>query len=106
MAVPLAPGNADEHKAKFFRVLERLRTPGLATERKVFRPPQAFALANGLAAALRRLDRHVVFMDEITDYYEAGAAPRRRARRYRVRAVFRPGSTSRTEGGRSSRIAT
>ena len=24
VAVPLAPGNADEHKAKFFRVLERL----------------------------------------------------------------------------------
>jgi acyl-CoA synthetase (AMP-forming)/AMP-acid ligase II len=67
VAVPLAPGNADEHKAKFFRVLERLHAPCLATERKVFDRLKAFALANDLAAALRRLDRHVVFMDEITD---------------------------------------
>jgi hypothetical protein len=51
-AVPLAPGNADEHKAKFFRVLARLPSPTLATERKVFdrfapmpgqRPRAAFA---------------------------------------------------------------
>ena len=72
VAVPLAPGNADEHKAKFFRVLERLRAPHLATERKVFERLKAYAAANDLAAALARLDRHVVFMDEITDISRPG----------------------------------
>ncbi len=72
VAVPLAPGNADEHKAKFFRVLDRLRSPCLATERKAFDRLKAYALGNGLAASLARLDRHVVFMDEITDLARPG----------------------------------
>jgi len=72
VAVPLAPGNADEHKAKFFRVLDRLRAPRLATERKVFDRLKAFADANELGASLRRLDGHVVFMDEITDVAKPG----------------------------------
>ena len=72
VAVPLAPGNADEHKAKFFRVLDRLRAPCLATERKVYHRLQSFALANDLTAQVSRLDRHVVFMDEITDISEPG----------------------------------
>ena len=72
VAVPLAPGNADEHKAKFFRVLDRLSAPRLATERRAFDRLKAFALANDLGASLRRLDRHVVFMDEITDVAKPG----------------------------------
>ncbi len=72
VAVPLAPGNADEHKAKFFRVLDRLRSPCLATERKAFDRLKAYALGNGLAASLARLDRRVVFMDEITDIARPG----------------------------------
>ena len=72
VAVPLAPGNADEHKAKFFRVLERLHSPSVATERKVYDRLQAYALANDLAVSLARLDGHVVFMDEITDIAKPG----------------------------------
>ena len=72
VAVPLAPGNADEHKAKLFRVLDRLRSPRLATERKTFDRLKAYALGNSLAASLARLDRHVVFMDEITDFARPG----------------------------------
>lgn len=72
VAVPLAPGNAEEHKAKFFRVLDRLRSPCLATERKVFDRLKAFALANDREYSLRRLDQHVVFMDEITDIAKSG----------------------------------
>ena len=72
VAVPLAPGNAEEHKAKFFRVLDRLRSPCLATERKVFDRLKAFAHANDLESSLRRLDRHVVYMDEITDIAKPG----------------------------------
>ena len=72
VAVPLAPGNADEHKAKFFRVLDRLSAPHLATERKVFERLKAYAQANDLAASLARLDRHVLFMDEVTDFASPG----------------------------------
>jgi acyl-CoA synthetase (AMP-forming)/AMP-acid ligase II len=72
IAVPLAPGNADEHKAKFFRVLDRLHAPHLATERKVFERLSAYAAANGLADVLDRLHRRVVFMDEITDISRPG----------------------------------
>jgi acyl-CoA synthetase (AMP-forming)/AMP-acid ligase II len=72
VAVPLAPGNADEHKAKFFRVVDRLRSPCLATERKVYDRLKAYALANDLAASLARVDGRVVFMDEITDIARPG----------------------------------
>ncbi|MFO1323460.1 MAG: non-ribosomal peptide synthetase [Burkholderiales bacterium] len=66
-AVPLAPGNADEHKAKFFRVLARLAQPTLATERKVFDRLRAYADDNGLAERVAQLERHTVFLDEISD---------------------------------------
>jgi acyl-CoA synthetase (AMP-forming)/AMP-acid ligase II len=65
--VPLAPGNADEHKAKFFRVLARLPSPTLATERKVYERLRAYAHDNGLAQALARLDKRTVLLDEIAD---------------------------------------
>jgi len=67
VAVPLAPGNADEHKAKFFRVLARLPSPTLATERKVFDRLRAFANENGLADRIARLERSTVFLDEVSD---------------------------------------
>ena len=67
VAVPLAPGNADEHKAKFFRVLARLPSATLATERKVFDRLRTYAADNGLADRLARLERHTVFLDEISD---------------------------------------
>jgi len=72
VAVPLAPGNADEHKAKFFRIVDRLHSPRLATERKVYDRLKAFALANDLATSLARLDGHVVFLDEITEITRSG----------------------------------
>jgi len=72
VAVPLAPGNADEHKAKFFRVLARLDTPVLATERKVFDRLRAFAQENGLADEVAHLERHTVFLDEIADVSASG----------------------------------
>ncbi len=74
VAVPLAPGNADEHKAKFFRVLARLPKPVLATERKVMERLRAFALENDGAAALARLEGRVVYLDEIADVERPGTA--------------------------------
>jgi acyl-CoA synthetase (AMP-forming)/AMP-acid ligase II len=74
IAVPLAPGNADEHKAKFFRVLARLPSATLATERKVFDRLRTYAEENGFAERLAQLERHTVFLDEISDVSVAGAA--------------------------------
>ncbi len=76
VAVPLAPGNADEHKAKFFRVLARLPSPSLATERKVFERLQAYAAENGLAPALAALARRTIFLDEIADVTAPGVEHR------------------------------
>ncbi|MFO1314273.1 MAG: non-ribosomal peptide synthetase [Burkholderiales bacterium] len=72
VAVPLAPGNADEHKAKFFRVLARLPSPTLATERKVFDRLRGFAADNGLADRLAKIERHTVFLDEVSDVSAPG----------------------------------
>jgi acyl-CoA synthetase (AMP-forming)/AMP-acid ligase II len=67
LAVPLAPGNADEHKAKFFRVLARLPGATLATERKVFDRLRMYANENGLADRVAPLERRTVFLDEVAD---------------------------------------
>lgn len=71
-AVPLAPGNADEHKAKFFRVLARLQSPVLATERKVFDRLRTYAEENGLGERVAYLESHTVFLDEIADVATPG----------------------------------
>lgn len=76
VAVPLAPGNTDAHKAKFFRVLARLESPTLATERKVFDRLKAYALQHGLVDAVERLARHTVFLDEIADIATPGIEQR------------------------------
>ncbi len=76
VAVPLAPGNADEHKAKFFRVLAKLPAPVLATERKVFDRLRAYAAENGLDDALAGIVRRTVFLDEVADVSVAGAVQR------------------------------
>ena len=73
VAVPIAPGNADEHRLKFFRVLSRLERPRLATERKAYERLAAFAHANGLDVELARLEGHTVFLDEIADVSRSGA---------------------------------
>ncbi len=74
IAVPLAPGNADEHKAKFFRVLTRLRSAGLATERKVFDRLRTYAMEHGLGRRLSQLEKRTVILDEIADVDIPGEA--------------------------------
>ena len=73
--VPIAPGNADEHRLKFFRVLARLAHPHLAVERAAWNRLAAFAAANGLARELARLDRRTVFLDEIAADAEGSPHP-------------------------------
>ena len=74
IAVPLAPGNVDEHKAKFFRVLARLPSTTLATERKVFDRLRTYAAENGFSERLAQLERRAVFLDEISDVAVPGIA--------------------------------
>jgi acyl-CoA synthetase (AMP-forming)/AMP-acid ligase II len=76
VAVPLAPGNAEEHKAKFFRVLERLPSATLATERKVFDRLRTYAADSGLSDRLAHLERRTVFLDEIADVAVPGVEHR------------------------------
>ena len=96
-AVPIAPGNADEHRLKLLRVLARLERPVLATERKTFDRVAAFAKNAGEDAVLARLGRHIVFLDEITDTSKAGTL--HRAHPDDIALVqFSSGSTSEPKG--------
>ncbi len=97
VAVPLAPGNADEHKAKFFRVLARLPSATLATERKVFDRLRAYALDNGLADVVSKLERQTVFLDEVSDVSVPGVEHRASADDTAF-IQFSSGSTSEPKG--------
>ncbi|MEP7183185.1 MAG: non-ribosomal peptide synthetase [Betaproteobacteria bacterium] len=93
---PIAPGNADEHRLKFFRVLTRLARPHLAVERAAWQRLAAFAAANGLEREWARLDRHTVFLDEIAAETEGRRHP---ASAGDVALVqFSSGSTSEPKG--------
>ena len=65
-AVPLATGNTDQHRFKFVRVVDKLRDPWVITERKAFARIEALARDNGLDAALARIARRVLFIDDVT----------------------------------------
>ena len=72
IAVPLAPGATDEHKLKFFRVMEKLKQPHLCTDSKIFSRLAAFATENALDAAIARIKPATVFIDRIDDISQPG----------------------------------
>ena len=74
IAVPLAPGATDEHKLKFFRVLDRLKQPHLCTDRKIFARLEAFAAGNALGVAIARIKARTVFLDQVDDISRPGRA--------------------------------
>ena len=69
----------------------------LATERKVFDRLRTYAAENGLAERLARLERHTVFLDEISDVSVAGVAHRAAADDIAF-IQFSSGSTSEPKG--------
>ncbi len=72
IAVPLASGATDEHKLKFFRVLEKLPRPHLCTDTKTFSRLATFAAENALDAAMARIKPATVFIDHIDDISQPG----------------------------------
>jgi acyl-CoA synthetase (AMP-forming)/AMP-acid ligase II len=74
IAVPLAPGATDEHKLKFFRVMEKLCQPHLCTDGKIYSRLASFAAGNALDGALARIAPATVFIDRIDDISRPGRA--------------------------------
>jgi len=72
IAVPLAPGATDEHKLKFFRVLDKLKQPHLCTDGKIHSRLAAFAAGTPMEAALARMKSKTVFIDRIDDISRPG----------------------------------
>ena len=72
VAVPLAAGATDEHKLKFFRVLDKLRQPHLCTDGKIHARLAAFAAGTPMESALARLKPKTVFVDRIDDISKPG----------------------------------
>jgi acyl-CoA synthetase (AMP-forming)/AMP-acid ligase II len=70
IAVPVAQGSADEHRLKFFRIMAKLQRPFVVTDRKSFDRLQTFAELSPddplCAAALRRLEGRVLFIEDIS----------------------------------------
>lgn len=72
IAVPLAPGTTDEHRLKFFRVLEKLKQPHLCTDQKIFSRLAAFAAGNALRGEIERIKPATVFFDQLDDISQPG----------------------------------
>lgn len=70
--VPIAPGATDEHRLKFFRVLAKLQQPSLCTDSTIFSRLTAFAAANGLSDAIKRIAASTVLLDRIEDVSTPG----------------------------------
>ncbi|MEO7728650.1 MAG: AMP-binding protein [Burkholderiales bacterium] len=72
IAVPLAPGTTDEHRLKFFRVMEKLKQPHLCTDTKIFSRLASFGTEHALDAAITRIKAKTVFIDRIDDISRPG----------------------------------
>ena len=72
IAVPLAPGATDEHKLKFFRVLDKLKQPHLCTDGKIHSRLAAFASRHSDGSRAGRMKSKTVFIDRIDDISRPG----------------------------------
>lgn len=97
IAVPLAPGNADEHRAKFFRVMDRLQNPGLCTDARTYARLEAYAEAHGLKPALERLRGRTLLLDQVSDVSQPGKPHTARADDVAF-VQYSSGSTSQPKG--------
>ncbi len=78
ITVPIAPGANDEHRAKFFRILERMHDPHLCTDSAILARLTAYAVANGLSDALKALETRTVLLDRIDDISTPGVIAKAR----------------------------
>ncbi len=72
IVVPIAPGSTDEHRAKFFRILAKLRKPGLCTDSATLARLANFAAANGLTSVLEQIAPATILLDRIEDLSKPG----------------------------------
>ncbi len=72
IAVPLAAGMTDEHKLKFFRVLDKLKRPHLCIDEKLYARFTAFAATTSMEPVLASLKARTVFIDRIDDISQPG----------------------------------
>ncbi len=72
VVVPVAPGTNDEHRKKFFRILNQLGNPFLCTDSRIFSRYASFAPANDLINEIKQLKQHTVLLDRIDDINRPG----------------------------------
>ena len=73
MVVPVAPGANDEHRKKFFRILNQLNDPFLCTDSRVFSRYASFVPANDLINGIKQLKERTVLLDRIDDISRPGS---------------------------------
>ena len=73
VVVPVAPGANDEHRKKFFRILNQLSDPFLCTDSRIFSRYASFAPANILIDGIERLKQRTILLDRIDDISRPGS---------------------------------
>ncbi|MEM7548045.1 MAG: non-ribosomal peptide synthetase [Bacteroidota bacterium] len=71
--VPVAFGISDEHRAKIFRIFEKLDEPFIFLESANLKRLGAFAEKNGLESQFKKLSERSVIVDEIEDLSQQGS---------------------------------
>jgi acyl-CoA synthetase (AMP-forming)/AMP-acid ligase II len=73
VVVPVAPGANDEHRKKFFRILNQLSDPFLCTDSRVFSRYASSAPANDPINGIEKLKQRTVLLDRIDDISRPGS---------------------------------